>query len=233
VRIACISDVHSNLEALTAALSEIERRGADAIYCLGDIVGYGADPAACLDLVQKHATGVVLGNHDAAVALEQGLDQLPPDGKVAALHNRSQLSGEQLVFLARLPLKIEMQGCTFVHASPYEPEKWRRVDNLLSLQQQFDYFKGDICFIGHTHVPGIAANRIGVLTVRRGSRFLINVGSVGQPRDRNPRLSFGLFDSETFTCEIIRVPYDVATAAAKIRAIGLPESLARRLESGR
>jgi predicted phosphodiesterase len=232
VRIACISDIHSNLEALTAALRFIEQKEVDAIFCMGDIVGYGADPAACVDLIRERCTAVVLGNHDAAVALNRDLNQLPGYGREAALHNRAHLSKEQLSYLASLPLKMEINGCTLVHATPYAPDAWLRLNSFLAVKQQFEHFSTDVCLMGHTHVPAVISNRIGVLTVRAGHRYLINVGSVGQPRDKNPRLCVGLFDMTSFNYELARISYDVTSAAAKIRAAGLSDRLAMRLELG-
>ena len=230
---AVLSDIHSNLEALEAALAFIDERGAEAIYCLGDVVGYGPDPAACVDLVRARCDGVLLGNHDAAVAHEDGLDVLPRDGREAALHNRRHLSDAQLEYLAYLPLRAVAGNCTFVHATPDAPERWKRLDSYLTAQSQFKHFDTDVCFVGHTHIPAAMSDKLGVLSVRPGHRYLINVGSVGQPRDQNPRLSFALFDPDTFEHQTVRVPYNVERTAEKIRAAGLPSSLAERLKEGR
>lgn len=232
MRIACISDTHSNLEALTAVLKVIDERGVDAIICAGDIVGYGADAAVCVDLVRERCAGVVMGNHDAAVALDRDLGKLPRDGQEAALHNRAQLSDDQLNYLRGLPLTLDLEGCAVAHATPHRPEAWVRMHTYSTVSEQFKHFQAPVCFVGHTHVPGVAAEKIGVLNVRPGNRYVINVGSVGQPRDRNPRACVAFFDSVTFEYELVRVPYDIASAAAKIREAGLPSSLAKRLEKG-
>ena len=233
VRLAILSDIHSNLEALERALNAIEEEGVDAIYCLGDVVGYNADPAACLDLVRARCEAVVQGNHDAAVAREEGLDALPPDGQAAARHNRAQLSDSQRTYLAERPLTVQADNCTFVHATPDAPAAWKRLTSYPSAQSQFEHFETDVCFIGHTPVPAVMADKLGVLHPRPGHRFLINVGSVGQPRDQNPRLSFGLFDTETFDYRNVRLEYDVSTAAQKIRdTSALPDRLADRLLNG-
>lgn len=233
MKLAIISDIHSNLEALVVAFATIDARGAEAVYCLGDIVGYGSDPAACIDLVRSHCDGVVMGNHDEAVALRRGLEYLPRDGRKAADHNRARLSADQRDYLAALPLILEADGCTFVHASPQDPERWYRIDSYLRAQEQFNHFATDVCFVGHTHIPAVMSNKLGVLNVRPGHRYLINVGSVGQPRDNNPNLSVAFFDTETFTYELARVPYDVEAAAARILEAGLPGRLADRLHAGR
>lgn len=234
MRLAILSDIHSNLEALEQALDAIAAEGADAIYCLGDVVGYNADPAACVDLVRDRCDGVVMGNHDAAVAREEGVEGLPADGQAAARHNRAQLSDDQRAYLAGLPLTAQAGNCTFVHATPDAPTAWKRLTTYPDAQDQFAHFETDVCFIGHTHVPAVMANKLGVLQPRPGYRFLINVGSVGQPRDQNPRLSFGLFDTESFDYRNVRLEYDVSSTAQKIRrTAALPDRLADRLLQGR
>lgn len=233
MQLAILSDIHSNLEALTRAFEAIERAEVDAVYCLGDVVGYNADPARCVNLVREHCAGVVRGNHDAAVATEEATGALPSDGQQAARHNRRCLSDDQIAYLSSLPLTLTVENCTFVHATPGAPSAWKRLTTYPAAQEQFDHFDTDVCFIGHTHVPAVMADTLGVLQVRRGHRFLVNVGSVGQPRDQTPKLSFGLFDTETFTYENVRLSYDVDGAAQKIRdADALPNRLADRLYQG-
>lgn len=233
VRIAVISDIHSNLEALQAVLHRIDQIGVDTIYCLGDIVGYNADPAACLETVRKRCDRVVLGNHDAAVAREMNVDVLPADGQAAVYHNRERLSDAQLTYLADLPTRLTVDSMTLVHATPDAPFEWRRLTTYPAAQRQFDHFETAVCFVGHTHVPAVMSDRLGVFTVRQGHRYLINVGSVGQPRDHNPKASFGVFDTDAFTYENIRLSYDVERAQQKIKAAtDLPNRLAERLAQG-
>lgn len=234
MQLAILSDIHSNLEALHRCLEAIDEEGVDAIYCLGDVVGYNADPAACVDLVREHCDAVVLGNHDAAVGRDEGLAGLPPDGQAAAQHNRAQLSDAQRTYLAERPLTTRVANCTFVHSTPDDPTAWKRLTSYPDAQEQFAHFDTDMCFLGHTHVPAVMANKLGVLQPRPGHRFLINVGSVGQPRDQNPQLSFGLFDTESFDYRNVRLEYDVHAAAQKIRdTAALPNRLAERLLDGR
>jgi len=234
VRLAVISDIHSNLEALERTFRAIDDADVDAVYCLGDVVGYNAAPTACVDLVRERCEAVVLGNHDAAVARKADMDFLPADGQEAARHNRAQLSEAQRDYLADLPLAHTAANCTFVHATPDDPMAWKRLTAYPAAQQQFDHFDTDVCFIGHTHSPAVMADTMGVFRVRAGHRYLINVGSVGQPRDGDPKLSFGLFDTEALSYENVRLDYDVAAAARKIRSADrLPNTLADRLEAGR
>lgn len=233
MRIAVLSDIHSNLEALRRALTGIDQAGVDAIYCLGDVVGYNADPAACVDLVRERCAEVVQGNHDAAVATGDHVRELPPDGQAAARHNRARLSEDQLDWLAGLPLTLTVDNCTLVHATPDTPTAWTRLTTYPAAQDQFAHFDTDLCFIGHTHVPAVMADRLGILQVRRGHRFLVNVGSIGQPRDQTPKLSLGLFDTEAFQYRNVRLRYDIDRAAQKIRDdADLPNRLAHRLHEG-
>lgn len=233
MRIAIISDVHSNLEALQAALETIDARGVDALYCLGDTVGYGADPAPCVELVRARCAGVVRGNHDEAVATGRDVNLLPRDGRTAAQHNHERLSEEQRAWLAGLPLVLGIDDCTFVHATADQPAAWRRVDSYKVVREQFEHFTTPVCFAGHSHLPAVVAEEVGILTVRRGVRFFINVGSVGQPRDGNRRACVAFFDTDAFTYELTRVSYPVEAAAQRIRDENLPEGLARRLLMGR
>lgn len=230
--IAVLSDVHANLAALEAALRLAEARGADAVYGLGDVVGYGPDPGPCVDLLRAHAAGCVLGNHDEAVALERGVASLPLDGQEAVARHRSMLSEAQRAWLRGLPLRIEAHGATFVHASPDDPGAWHRLDGFHAVRAQFDAFTTPLCFVGHSHRPAVVADALGVFAVRPGHRFLVDVGSVGQPRDHDPRLAFALYDTEAFTCEIVRTHYDVEATAGRITAVGLPATLAERLRHG-
>ncbi len=232
MKIAVISDIHANLEALEAVLAVAEREGAEAVYCLGDIVGYGPDPAACIDLVRRSCALTVRGNHDEAVADGADLDVLPPEGKAAALHNRALLSEGDLEYLRTLPLLGEAYNCTFAHASPLRPHNWERVEDYHNVREQFGAFWTSVCFVGHSHTPLVLADRLGVHRVRKGHRYLINPGSVGQPRDGNPAASFGLYDTAEMHYEGVRVPYNVERAAARIMETQLPLRLAERLMAG-
>lgn len=232
MKIAVISDIHSNLVALSTALRHIMEQDVDEIFCLGDIVGYGPDPGPCVDLVQKVCKVCVRGNHDEAVALERGVEVLPRDGQFAARHNREQLSDSQISFLANLPYTHVEHGCTFVHATPRDPELWVRFDSISDVAVQFEHMQTPICFIGHTHMPAVMADRIGVFRVRKGPRYIINCGSVGQPRDSDPRLSYGVFDTDEILYKHHRIQYDIKETAERILSAGMPRSLASRLFRG-
>ncbi len=232
MRLALFADVHANREALTAVLTEIDRRGADALVCLGDVVGYGPDPEACVDIVAERCEVTVLGNHDAAVATGQDLTYLPPDGQTAARRHADWVGDERLAWLTSLPLVATSHGVTLAHAGPREPERWPRLTSFQSVQAQFDAFATDVCFVGHSHRPAVVSNALGVTRVRPGHRYLINVGSVGQPRDGDPRAAFGLFDTEAVSYELVRVHYDLARTQTRIAERGLPNELGARLARG-
>lgn len=234
MKLAIISDIHSNYEALRVAFAAIDAARVDEVYCLGDIVGYGSDAVECVELVRARCVGVVQGNHDVAVAYEEPETSswFPRAAKKAVRHNRQQLSAEHLDYLATLPLVLEAHGCTFVHAAPERPEMWLRLESFMVARNQFNHFTTPVCFIGHSHVPAVMGERIGTTRVERGNRYLINVGSVGQPRDNDPRACVGFFDTETFEYRLVRVKYDVQRTAGKILASGLPRQLAKRLVAG-
>ena len=230
--LAVLSDIHANLDALTAVLADADARGADAVLCLGDVVGYGPDAGPCVDLVRERCAVTVMGNHDAAVALGLGEDVLPSDGQVAVALHRAQLSDEQTAWLAALPYTAAVHGVTLAHASPERPEEWLRLDSFGAVQAQFAAFGTAVCFIGHSHKPAVASDSVGVTRVRPGHRYLINVGSVGQPRDHDSRAAFGMFDTETLAYELVRVHYDLARTRMRIADAGLPKALGDRLSVG-
>ncbi|MEM8598973.1 MAG: metallophosphoesterase family protein [Bacteroidota bacterium] len=232
MRLALLSDVHANLHALRAVLAHIDREGADLLVCLGDSVGYNADPKPCVELLRERCAVIVQGNHDLAIATGAYVGNLPRDGQAAAELHRTLLSESELDFLAHLPLRQVEHGCTFVHASPERPEDWLRLESFWQVKNQFAHFDTSICFVAHSHLPGIVADKLGVLTVKRGPRYLVNVGSVGQPRDGNPRACVAFFDTETYDYRLDRVGYDVEGAVRSIKDAGLPARLGQRLRRG-
>ena len=232
MRLAILSDIHSNLQALTTALKFIDDNGVDEIYCLGDIVGYGGNPNECVELVRARANLTVLGNHDRAAIDPSEADYFTKPGKIAAAWTHKTLTSENLAFLKSLPLITTTPLSTLAHASPQQPENWIYVLSLPVAERQFKHFSTKLCFIGHSHVPVVCGEDLKTFAFRKGVRYLINVGSTGQPRDGNPRLSFGLLDSDVWSYHNIRLEYDAESAAKQIEQVGLPSVLGKRLLQG-
>ncbi len=232
MRLAIISDIHSNLEALSAAVRLIESESVDHIVCLGDIVGYGADPDPCVELVRSRCDVVVQGNHDAAVARPAIADSFTANARAAVHWTRSHITPEHLSYLQHLPLQRTLTDILFVHASPCAPEQWHYIVDEEDARGAFGCFTENLCFVGHSHFPGVYDQRGRITALHRNGRILVNVGSVGQPRDRDPRLSFGVLDTEDWTYRNVRAPYDIETAARKIMNAELPRALANRLFVG-
>lgn len=241
MKYAIISDVHANQVALQAVLECIEKAGAGQTVCLGDVVGYNAAPNECADLLRERKVLTILGNHDAvACGLEEAWG-FNPVAHQAAMWTREQLSPENKEWLRSLPDTLNFGAFVAVHGAPKNHNTylftWEDVlPHLYFLEEQ----NTNICFIGHTHSPAIFSED-GMYSVDEDSRFelgveksfFVNPGSVGQPRDGNPRASFGLIDDETNTYEQVRIDYAVDRAAEHVRAAGLPEFLADRLVLGR
>jgi putative phosphoesterase len=232
VRIAIISDIHSNLEALQAVLENIKEKDVEKIFCLGDVVGYGADPNECVALVRKHCETTLLGNHDNAAVDLSLTKSFTTNARIAAEWTSKNLSGESRQFLRSLPFSSKLLDVMFVHSSPFQPEEWHYVLSVIDVVPALRSFAEPICFIGHTHVPLIYSEVGRVGRIRKGTKALVNVGSVGQPRDGNPRASYGVFDTKMWEYENARVEYDIDQAAGKIMDAGLPRALADRLFLG-
>jgi diadenosine tetraphosphatase ApaH/serine/threonine PP2A family protein phosphatase len=240
VRYAILSDIHGNLEALDAVLAHAASR-AGAVLVLGDVVGYGADPQSCLERVAERAHAAVAGNHEHGVAGLLDLGWFNDRARAAVEWTRGQLDPDHLAWLRSQPLVRELDDATLVHASPDQPAEW---DYLVTAEDGygvFGAFATRVCFVGHSHRPGVwsvgssgRAHQAGVreIELEAGRRYLINVGSVGQPRDRDPRASYALWDPDGRCVTIERVPYDLFTARRKILSAGLPRFLADRLPIG-
>lgn len=233
MRIAVISDIHSNLEALERAAAEIGREKVDEVVCLGDVVGYGANPNECVEAVRRLTTHVLLGNHDEAALDLSKTEFFNPFARAAAEWTAGELTEEHRDWLAGLPLTLERHGLFFVHASPADPAAWNYILSPSDASEHFAAFSGEVCFIGHSHVPEVFGEDPWTRNIVKGEKFIVNVGSVGQPRDGDPRLSFGIFDTESWTYRNVRLDYDVGRAAEGIRKAGLPRALADRLLVGK
>jgi diadenosine tetraphosphatase ApaH/serine/threonine PP2A family protein phosphatase len=246
MKLALLADIHSNLEGLQACLEHAHEQGAEAYAFVGDLVGYGADPVAVLDLVQRHVEDgalVVRGNHDAAI-LDDGADTMNKSAEAAVEWTRAQLDERHLAFLAGLPFTARLDELFLVHASADRPGDWTYVSDPLRAGQSLAMARGTWVFSGHIHEPMLYYQGAGgrplqhkpepgvPIPVPAHRRWLAIVGSVGQPRDGNTAAAYALMDTARPTLTFFRVPYEWAKAAAKIRAAGLPEGLARRLERG-
>jgi diadenosine tetraphosphatase ApaH/serine/threonine PP2A family protein phosphatase len=237
-----ISDIHANLEACEAVLADLT--GVDAYLCLGDLVGYGPDPGACLERVRRLPGLIcVVGNHDLAAAGRYDLNWFNPHARAAIEWTARQLTAEQKAYLAALPLTAEVGRAILVHGSlPDHMEYLATVQNALAC---FDAMPRPLCFIGHTHIAecfrrrgaSLRCDQVSLLTggeiaLEAPLRCIVNPGSVGQPRDGNPDASYGIWDTEACLIEIRRVTYDVAAVQKKMRQAGLPSYLADRLSRG-
>jgi diadenosine tetraphosphatase ApaH/serine/threonine PP2A family protein phosphatase len=237
---ALLSDVHANLEALDAVLGEIAQRRPQRILCLGDIVGYGANPNECLERVRASCGVVLLGNHDAAATGGPELSRFNAHARAAAQWTARVLTPDHRDYLRSLPLTAAVDSFYCVHASPASPRSWEYLFDRFDAEPQFQYFTEAVCFVGHTHQPaifeltpfGCASLAPDRATFDPNRRYIVNVGSVGQPRDRDSRASFALYDEGAGEIEIVRVPYDIEGAQKKIRDAELPEFLATRLATG-
>ncbi len=240
MRYAIISDIHGNSDALETALSSIARRKAERIICLGDVVGYGASPNECIKLIREAAEVGLMGNHDSAVIGTTSIESFTRRAQISTEWTRDQLTEEGSQYIESLSMQWNHSGILAVHASPCEPENWTYILDSHSAGEAFRCFDEAICFIGHSHVPirflddGTAGVALREETIRLDpeTRSIVNVGSVGQPRDGDPRLSFAIFDSDRGTVQICREEYDIATASRKIIDAGLPEELGKRLFFG-
>jgi diadenosine tetraphosphatase ApaH/serine/threonine PP2A family protein phosphatase len=230
--IAVISDIHGNLQAFQEVLKKVEELKAETIYCLGDTVGYGPFPNECVDLVRKRCAVVLKGNHDSGLVGDTPLDDFNHYGVSAIQWSKTVVTKENCDYLHALPFTAEPNGLTLTHSSPNKPDAWSYILTMRAAQENFAAFKTALCFIGHTHVPIIIGEDGSVNKYKAGARHIINVGSVGQPRDGNPDAAFGLFDSNTGDYSLIRVHYEVQKTARAIRDVGLPEFLAQRLFQG-
>lgn len=241
MRYAILSDIHANLEALQAVLSDAALR-ADAVVCLGDVVGYGADPVACVEIVAERCQAIVAGNHEHGVAGLISPAWFNPYARAAVEWTRTRLDDEHRDWLGALPLVRDLEDATLAHASPAHPDEW---DYLVTADEgyaAFASFATRLCFVGHSHLPAVWLEGswghahepgLGEVVIEPGCRYLVNVGSVGQPRDRDPRAAYVVWDVEARRLTLRRVGYDVATARTKIVAAGLPKFLADRLADGR
>src|ERR1700686_1889174 len=240
MRFAILSDIHANLEALEAVLEDARERKCTHFVCLGDVVGYNANPHECVERMRKMDCPIVKGNHDEQASLIESSRDFNELAEQAMAWTRGNLTADDKEWLRGLPLQRQVGDFTIVPATLDTPEQWGYVFNNLDAAASFTYQHTPVCFFGHTHVPmafirddGVRRVKIEQLRIEPGKKYFINVGSVGQPRDGNWRAAYCIYDIDTNLVELLRVKYDLATAQKKISKAGLPRPLAERLAIGR
>ena len=238
MKYAIISDVHANLEAVTACFGEIDRIKPDRIICLGDLVDYCAEPNEVIDIIRSRCDIVILGNHDEGQYDHSIISEFRQFAKLSSIHTRSILNSEHLEYLRSLPRLHTENNILFVHASPKYLPGYKYVLDTDAAFENFSSFSESVCFIGHSHRPVIFrqsedyVEKINTDSIEKEGKYIINVGSVGQPRDGNPKLAFGVFDNEMFKYQQVRIDYDIKIASEKILKSSLPAYLAERLFDG-
>lgn len=240
MKYAIIADIHANLEALNVVLEDIKAQGCTHTACLGDVVGYGANPKECLDIIRGMNIPTVKGNHDEMCSVEADLEGFNPHAAEAVHWTRQQLSEEDCQWLRDLKYIRLVTSFSIVHATLDVPQKWGYVFDKLAAAASFTYQNTPVCFFGHTHVPVafvrdsmVRGGTYSKFKVEPGKKYFVNVGSVGQSRDGVAKATYVIYDMVEQTIELRRLDYDIATAQAKIRAAGLPERLAERLAQGK
>jgi len=241
MRFAIVSDIHANLEALEAVLADARNRRCTHFVCLGDVVGYNANPRECIERVRELDCPVVKGNHDEETTLSASSERFNELAERAIQWTRDNLTDQDKEWLRSLPLQKRVHDFTIVHATLDTPGQWGYVFNTLDAVASFTYQRTAVCFFGHTHVPmvfirgqsGIRQERKEHTRIEPVRKYFINVGSVGQPRDGNWRAAYCIYDIKSNLVELLRVKYDLATAQKKIAKAGLPQPLADRLAIGR
>ena len=242
MKLALISDIHGNLEALVSVLSDIEKQKVDKIHCLGDVIGYGSDPLSCLELVNSNCDVKIMGNHEYAALGLVDIDDYNPAAQKSAMWTKAQLSDREHSLIAEYEMSHSANGMLLVHASPFEPKEWHYILTPEAALEAFEYLDEQICFFGHSHVPQLYAERDDDLPRSQvghdfmpddQSRYLVNAGSVGQPRGNDPRACYIIFDTDEYEVLYNRVGYDIETTQDKMTQANMPRMLITRLSMGR
>ena len=237
MKVAIISDIHANHHALEAVLDHARGQGIDQFLCLGDIVGYGPDPSKCISTIQELGCPVIRGNHDHDAGNDRDLFNLNDVARTSLEWTRTQLSRAQRAWLSNLPYTRRVGRFAIAHSSLHEPEEWHYIRDLSDAGECLSRQQVPLCFIGHTHRPGCFIMEGGPtyqaettgMQLNGDARTLVNVGSVGQPRDGDPRASYVTFDRIDRILDFHRVDYDVAAAQKRLLLEGLPQELIERL----
>jgi predicted phosphodiesterase len=229
-RYAVLGDIHANLEALSGVLNDARDQQCSHFACVGDVVGYNANPRECLEIVRRMGMTCVKGNHDEYCSSENSLVGLSPRANAATLWTRRQLEPAEKQWLRDLKYSRLVANFSIVHATLDAPQAWGYVFDKLAAAVSFNYQNTSVCFFGHTHVPVVFIRDVTIrggtyskFKVEPGRKYLVNVGSVGEPRDGNPSAAYVIYDLCEHSVELRRVPYDVDQTDAKVRAAGLPD----------
>ena len=240
MKYAIIADIHANLEAFQVVLADIEAQKCTHVACLGDVVGYNANPHECVDRIREMDCPIVKGNHDEQASLVESSRDFNEMAEAAIQWTRDHLSDADKEWLRALKMQQQVRDFTIVHATLDTPEQWGYVFNNLDAAASFTYQHTSVCFFGHTHVPmafvrdeGVQRQRIDKLRIEPGKKYFINVGGVGQPRDGDWHAAYCIYHIDGNVVEQRRIKYDLATAQKKIIDAGLPHLLAERLAVGR
>ncbi len=242
MKLALISDIHANLEALTAVLDHCTEQGAKRVLCLGDVIGYGANPIECLDLVAQRCEVTLMGNHEYAALGLVSTESYNEVARATTEWTRALLDDTKREALADLPLDHSDGDMYFVHASPFEPDRWHYIVSPESALLAFQHLDQRLCFLGHSHVPMVfEENPSGLpycypaesFVIHDEKRYVVNIGSVGQPRDNDPRASYAIVDLEAREVLFHRVAYDISLTQQRMAQADLPEPLISRLAVGR
>jgi len=241
MRYGIISDIHGNLEALGRVLEECRNSKVEALLCCGDIVGYGANPKECLNSLRQLKAATVAGNHDWAVGGRLDFSHFTGDGRAAVEWTRTRISMQDIAYLNGLELSVKNKDLILVHASLDRPQEFKYMTNVQKVIPSFALMDVPVCFIGHTHVPGIFVEADekyyyldnSTVEIQSQYKYIVNPGSVGQPRDGNPMAGFCIYDTQSRAIELRRVPYNIREAQRKVLEAGLPKDLALRLALGR
>ena len=238
--VAILSDIHGNANALRAVLQDMADHGINERVCLGDVVGYGGSPGDCIDLLMEHGIPCVQGNHDAMVTTGAGLDGVKDATRQSIEWTRRVLTPDQKGWLTALPMTMQAEDYEAAHSSLHHPGEWAYVLRADAAALSFPHQIRPVCFIGHTHSPAfwVEGDEFGVditsiETLKPSRKCLVNVGAVGQPRDRDERACYAIYRRDTQDILWRRVPYDIAGAQQAIIQAGLPAYFAQRLELGR
>jgi predicted phosphodiesterase len=229
MKLGLLSDIHGNLPALEACLHTLKMDNANNLICLGDTVGYGPFPNECLDILRDQAVPSVLGNHDVAVLGNLPLKFFREPNASLLKWTMKNLNNENRQYLLDRPLILENDNWVAAHSSPVNPERWQYLRSAIACRSILEKIDQDICFVGHTHIPGVVANEIGIFSLQRGYKYVINPGSVGQSRDEDYRASCGLFDTELFSYQNYRVEYEMKDTLKGYDRMGISNADARHL----